>query len=96
MVLANLAGVGPAIWVLNVAGIAAGLAIGRAMGVDVRNAMTLAIEIGVQNVTLAIFLTLNVLNSLPLAVTQNIYGVIMLLNGTILIRLLRRRIETSA
>ncbi len=95
MVLANLAGVGPAIWVLNVAGMAAGLAIGRTIGVDVRNAMTLAIEIGVQNVTLAIFLTLNVLNSLPLAVTQNIYGVIMLVNGAILIRMLRRRIATS-
>jgi len=95
MVLANLAGVGPAIWMLNVAGMAAGLAIGRAIGVDVRNAMTLAIEIGVQNVTLAIFLTLNVLNSLPLAVTQNIYGVVMLLNGTLLIRLLRRRIHAA-
>ncbi|MGE0180009.1 MAG: bile acid:sodium symporter family protein [Sphingomonas sp.] len=95
MVLANLAGAGPAIWVLNVAGMAAGLAIGRAIGVDARNAMTLAIEIGVQNVTLAIFLTLNVLNSLPLAVTQNVYGVIMLLNGTILIRLLRRRIKAA-
>ena len=95
MVLANLAGAGPAIFVLNLAGMAAGLAIGRAIGVDLRNAMTLAIEIGVQNVTLAIFLTLNVLNSLPLAVTQNIYGVVMLLNGTILIRLLRRRIEAA-
>jgi len=57
--------------------------------------MTLAIETGVQNATLALFLTLTVLDSLPLAVTQNIYGVIMLVNGTILIRLLRRRIEAS-
>ena len=41
--------------------------------------MTLAIETSVQNVTLAIFLTLTVLGSLPLAVTQNIYGVVMIL-----------------
>ena len=95
MVLRNLAGVGPAIWVLNVLGMAAGLAIGRAIGVGRRDSMTLAIEIGVQNVTLAIFLTLTVLDSLELAVTQNIYGVIMLLNGTILIRLLRRRIAAG-
>ncbi|MGQ0590200.1 MAG: bile acid:sodium symporter family protein [Sphingosinicella sp.] len=95
MVLRNLAGVGPAIWVLNVMGMAAGLAIGRAIGVGRRDSMTLAIEIGVQNVTLAIFLTLTVLDSLELAVTQNIYGVIMLLNGTILIRLLRRRIAAE-
>ena len=44
--------------------------------------MTLAIETGVQNVTLAIFLTLTVLGSLPLAVTQNIYGVVMILNAS--------------
>ena len=96
MVLRNLAGVGPAIWVLNVMGMAAGLAIGRAIGVVRRDSMTLAIEIGVQNVTLAIFLTLTVLGSLELAVTQNIYGVVMLVNGTILIRLLRRRIAAEA
>ena len=96
MVLRNLAGVGPAIWVLNVMGMAAGLAIGRAIGVGRRDSMTLAIEIGVQNVTLAIFLTLTVLGSLELAVTQNVYGVVMLVNGTILIRLLRRRIATEA
>ena len=96
MVLRNLVAVGPAIWVLNVLGMAAGLAIGRAIGVGRRDSMTLAIEIGVQNVTLAIFLTLTVLGSLELAVTQNVYGVVMLLNGTILIRLLRRRIAAEA
>jgi len=89
MVLRNLAAAGPAMWLLNIAGMIAGLAIGRAIGVDRRDSMTLAIEIGVQNVTMAIFLTLTVLDSLPLAVTQNIYGVLMLLNGTILIRLFR-------
>lgn len=91
MVMRNLLGAGPAIWVLNIVGMLAGLAIGRAIGVDRRDAMTLGIEIGVQNVTLAIFLTLTVLESLPLAVTQNIYGVVMLINGTILIRWMRAR-----
>ena len=89
MVLRNLAAAGPAMWLLNLAGISAGLLIGRAIGVGRKDSMTLAIEIGVQNVTLAIFLTLNVLDSLPLAVTQNIYGVLMLINGTVLIRLFR-------
>ena len=95
MVLDNLAAAGPAMWLLNLCGMAAGLAIGRAIGVDRRDSMTLAIEIGVQNVTLAIFLTLTVLDSLPLAVTQNIYGVIMLVNGSILIRLFRPYILQS-
>ncbi len=99
MVLANLLGVGPAVWTLNVAAMGVGLLLGRAIGADTRDSMTLAIEVGVHNVTLAIFLTLTVLDSLPLALTQNIYGVVMLLNGIILVRWFRGRLavrEASA
>ena len=92
LVLANLLRAGPAIWTLNALGIAAGLLLGRAIGAARRDAMTLGIEIGVQNVTLAIFLTLTLLGSLPLAVTQNIYGVVMILNGLLLIRWFRSRL----
>ena len=92
MVWHNLLGVGPAVWVLNAAAMAVGLLLGRAIGADSRDSMTLAIEVGVHNVTLAVFLTLTVLNSLPLALTQNIYGVVMLLNGTLLVRWFRARI----
>ena len=53
-------------------------------------------QTSVQNVTLAIFLTLTVLGSVPLAVTQNIYGVVMLLNVTLLIRWWRGRIAAEA
>lgn len=94
MVLDNLLGVGPAVWTLNVAAMAVGLLLGRAIGADARDSMTLAIEVGVHNVTLAIFLTLTVLDSLPLALTQNIYGVVMLLNGTILVRWFRARLTS--
>ena len=45
--------------------------------------------------TLAIFLTLTVLGSLPLAVTQNIYGVVMILSASLLIRWWRPRIEAE-
>ena len=76
----------PAIFALNLAAMAFGLLLGRLLGAGARDAMTLAIETGVQNVTLAIFLTLTVLGSLPLAVTQNIYGVVMILNASLLIR----------
>ena len=46
---------------------------------------------------MSLFLTLNVLDSLPLAVTQNIYGVVMLINASLLILWWRPRIaaETS-
>lgn len=91
MVLLNLVRAGPAIWTLNVAATAAGLLIAKVIGANDRDSMTLAIEVGVHNVTLAIFITLSVLDSLPLAVMQNIYGVVMLLNAGLLIRWFRSR-----
>lgn len=96
MVLANLAAAGPAIWTLNVAAMAVGLLLARIIGAGSRDAMTMAIEVGVQNATMAIFLTLSVLGSLPLAVTQNIYGVVMVLNVFLLIRWYRSRIHAEA
>jgi BASS family bile acid:Na+ symporter len=96
MVLENLVRATPAIFALNVSAMGLGLLIGRFIGVGPRDAMTLGIETGVQNVTLAIFLTLTVLGSLPLAVTQNIYGVLMILNATLLIRWWRARIAAEA
>ncbi len=96
MVLRNLVAATPAIYALNIAAMAFGLLLGRLIGASSRDAMTLSIETGVQNVTLAIFLTLNVLGSLPLAVTQNIYGVVMLINASLLIRWWRRRIAAEA
>lgn len=92
MVLDNLLRGGPAIWVLNIVATLAGLAIGKAIGANARDSMTLGIEVGVHNVTLAIFITLTVLGSLPLAVTQNIYGVVMLFDAALLIRWYRGRI----
>ncbi|MDQ4088348.1 MAG: bile acid:sodium symporter family protein [Pseudomonadota bacterium] len=95
MVLQSLVRATPAIWTLNVAAMAFGLLLGRLLNASNRDAMTLAIETGVQNVTLALVLTLTVLGSLPLAVTQNIYGVIMILNASLLIRWWRRRIDAE-
>jgi BASS family bile acid:Na+ symporter len=96
MVLDNLLRATPAIYALNGAAILFGLALGRLLGANARDAMTLAIETSVQNVTLAIFLTLTMLDNLPLAVTQNIYGVVMILNASLLIRWWRGRIAAEA
>jgi bile acid:Na+ symporter, BASS family len=95
MVLLNLVRGGPSMWTLNVVATLAGLLIGRAIGAGARDSMTLAIEVGVHNVTLAIFITLTVLDNLPLAVLQNIYGVAMLLNAGILISWYRSRIAAE-
>lgn len=93
MVARNLLAVTPAVFALNASAMAVGLLLARLIGAAPRDAMTLAIETGVQNATLAIFLTLTVLGSLPLAVTQNIYGVVMLLNAMLLIRVFRGRLR---
>ena len=95
MVVQRLVAATPAIVALNLSAMALGLLIGRLIGASPRDAMTLSIETGVQNVTLAIFLTLTVLNSMPLAVTQNIYGVVMILNATLLIRWWRSRLPAA-
>jgi BASS family bile acid:Na+ symporter len=96
LVLDNLLRATPAILALNLSAMGFGLLLGRLLGAGARDSMTLAIETGVQNVTLAIFLTLTVLGSLPLAVTQNIYGVTMILSASLLIRWWRGRIEAEA
>jgi bile acid:Na+ symporter, BASS family len=96
MVLDNLLRATPAIYALNGAAILFGLMLGRLLGANARDSMTLAIETSVQNVTLAIFLTLTILDNLPLAVTQNIYGVVMILNATLLIRWWRGRIAAES
>jgi BASS family bile acid:Na+ symporter len=95
MVLRNLVRGGPAIWTLNVAATLSGVVIGKLIRANARDAMTLGIEVGVHNVTLALYLTLTVLGSLPLAVLQNIYGVVMLVNAGILIRCFRGRIAAE-
>lgn len=95
MVLVNLLRATPAIYALNGAAILFALLLGRLLGANARDSMTLAIETSVQNVTLAIFLTLTVLDNLPLAVTQNIYGVVMILNAILLIRWWRGRIAAE-
>ena len=95
MVRERLIAATPAIWTLNICAMALGLLLGYLLNASNRDAMTLSIETGVQNVTLAIFLTMSVLGSLPLSVTQNIYGVIMILNASLLIRWWRRRIASE-
>lgn len=91
LVIASLLHAGPAAWVLNAAAMGVGLLIGRAIRVGRRDAMTLAIEIGVQNATLATFLTLSVLGRLDLAIVPTIYGFVMVANAALLIRWFNRK-----
>ena len=83
MVLANLLGVGPAVWALNAAAMAVGLLLGQAIGADSARQHD-AGDRGRRPQRHARHLPdADRARSLPLALTQNIYGVVMLLNGTL-------------
>jgi BASS family bile acid:Na+ symporter len=55
----------------------AGFAVPRAVGVEHRQAVACAFEIGVHNSTLAIAVAISVLGSVELAVPAAVYGVLM-------------------
>jgi bile acid:Na+ symporter, BASS family len=57
---------------------------------------TAVVPVGLMLVMFSLGLTLTVLGNLPLAVTQNIYRVVMILNATLLIRWWRGRIAAEA
>ncbi len=91
LLLDNIVHAGPAAWALNVAAMGTGLLIARLFGLGRTDSMTLGIEIGIQNATMATFLSLSVLNSWALAITPTIYGCIMLINAGIMVRFLKAR-----
>lgn len=93
LLLANVVQAGPAIWVLNATGMAIGLGLAALVGLGHKDRLTIAIEAGVHNATMATVLTLSILKDLSLAITPTLYGVVMLLNAGLLVRLLRRRRE---
>lgn len=96
LVIENLVRAGPAAYVLNIATMGVGLAIGALLGLAHADRLTLAIEIGIQNATLATFLSLTILGDIGLAITPTIYGVIMLLNAMLLVQWFRRRAARAA
>ena len=96
LVLANLIKAGPAAYTLNVLAIGAGLLLARAGRLETQQTLTVGIEVGVQNATMAMFLTLSVLESLELAVAPTLYGCIMVFNSFLLIGLLRHSAARAA
>lgn len=91
LLLANLVRAGPAIWTLNALGMAIGLGLAALIGLDPKDRLTIAIEAGVHNATMATLLTLSILKDLSLAIAPTLYGVVMLLNAGLLVRWLQRR-----
>jgi BASS family bile acid:Na+ symporter len=87
-----LASVGLACLAFNLVSMTAGYLTPLALKVPERQAVAVAMEIGIHNGTLAIFIALNVLNSSPMSLAPGIYSLIMYATaGTFVFILSRRR-----
>lgn len=91
LVMENLLRAGPAAYVLNVGSMAIGLGISALLGLERRDRLTVTIEVGIHNATMATFLSLSILKDVALAITPTIYGIIMILNAGLLVRWFRSR-----
>jgi bile acid:Na+ symporter, BASS family len=91
LVVTNLLYAGPAAFVLNAASMALGLGIAWLLRLDRNDSLTVAIEVGIHNATMATFISLSVLKEMSLAITPTIYGIIMVANAGLLVRWMRRR-----
>ena len=88
---ATFAASAPLSILFNAMMLALGYGLARGFGLDREQTITIAIEIGIQNVAIAIFVVLSILESRHLAAVPVIYGVFMYLNATVFLVLIKRR-----
>ncbi len=86
---------GPAFLTLNGAALAMGLGLAKLARQPFVQAFTIAIEAGLQNTTLAIFVALTVLSNDDLAIVPALYGAWMLVTGFGLALAMRRRLTAA-
>jgi len=77
---------------LNLLAIMTGLLLGKLASLSLRDSITLSIEVGIQNATVAILIAVSFLNDPALAVAAGIYGVTMYL-GAIVPFFLSKRLD---
>ena len=82
---------GPAAIALNITGIALGFATALVPGISHRDAMTLAIELGIKNGTIGLMMTLTLIGSYTMAIPSAVYGVMMFALGAVLVAWGRRQ-----
>ncbi|EON93089.1 bile acid: sodium symporter [Marinobacter lipolyticus SM19] len=75
---------GPATFLLNIAGITLGLLVGRGAGLTQRESLAVAVELGIKNGTIALMVTLTLLESSAMSIPAAVYGVLMFPIGFIL------------
>lgn len=91
-----LALAGPAAIALNIVGVGLGFATMLLPGISHRDAMTIAIELGIKNGTLGLLVTLSLLGSEEMAIPSAVYGVLMFVIGGLLIAYGRRTFSAPA
>lgn len=75
---------GPATFLLNIAGITLGLLVGRGAGLTQRESLAVAVELGIKNGTIALMVTLTLLESSAMSIPAAVYGVLMFPIGFVL------------
>ena len=74
---------GPAALVLNVAAMASGLLLAKMLRLGKPQAITIGMEVGVQNGTTAIFITSTLLASPEMSIAPAVYSLIMFVTGAL-------------
>ncbi|MCB9235122.1 MAG: bile acid:sodium symporter family protein [Bacteroidia bacterium] len=88
---AAIAAVGPACLVLNLSTMALGFISSLLLRLHPKQAVTISIESGIQNGTLAIAIALGILNNLEMSVAPAIYSLLMFLTGGLLATIFGRK-----
>lgn len=81
---------GPAAFLLNLTGLIVGLGFSRMAGLSPRESLAVAIELGIKNGTIALMVTLTLLESSDMSVPAVIYSIMMYGFGAVLIGLGRK------
>jgi bile acid:Na+ symporter, BASS family len=85
-----LAAAGPAVILLNLAGLAVGYASAAAVGLPAADRLTCAVELGIKNTTLGLLIALTVIQSSEVAIPAAVYGLLMYVSGAALVAVGRR------
>jgi bile acid:Na+ symporter, BASS family len=86
---------GTGVMLLNILGMAAGFAISKMLNLNIAQQICIAIEVGIQNGTLAIAITAGILKDAEMAIPAAIYSLFMYLTGFAVIAYSKRLIGSS-
>lgn len=88
---AQIAIAGPAVAALNICGMALGFGLAMGFGLPRAQQVTITIEVGIQNATLALAIALGILESPRLAIPAVVYGLFMFFTGAAMIAIFGRK-----